>query len=119
MNRKEGFSVLGVPVGASKDDIDKAYKKLAMQWHPDVNKSPNAEKKMREINQAYEVVNKPFTPFGEIFTDFNKQFWNIKFTNSTTSLTLDLDNAADAQKIVDLLRMRGFIIKSWRVETRG
>ncbi|HEY4688973.1 MAG TPA: molecular chaperone DnaJ, partial [Anaerolineae bacterium] len=48
--------VLGVPRSASNEGIKKAYRKLARQYHPDVNKDNGAEAKFKEINEAYEVL---------------------------------------------------------------
>eukprot|EP00252_Welwitschia_mirabilis_P012240 TRINITY_DN2718_c0_g1_i1.p1 TRINITY_DN2718_c0_g1~~TRINITY_DN2718_c0_g1_i1.p1 ORF type:complete len:448 (+),score=88.18 TRINITY_DN2718_c0_g1_i1:219-1562(+) len=50
------YSVLGVSRNASKNEIKSAYRKLARQYHPDVNKEPDAEKKFKEISNAYEVL---------------------------------------------------------------
>ncbi|MFA6519150.1 MAG: DnaJ C-terminal domain-containing protein [Candidatus Shapirobacteria bacterium] len=50
------YDVLGVTKSASKEDIKSAYRKKALEWHPDRNKSPDAEEKFKEINEAYEVL---------------------------------------------------------------
>ncbi|MCL7046533.1 hypothetical protein MKW94_022442 [Papaver nudicaule] len=50
------YSVLGVSKSANKADIKSAYRKLARTYHPDVNKEPGAEKKFKEISNAYEVL---------------------------------------------------------------
>lgn len=50
------YSVLGVAEDARKPEIKSAYKKLARTYHPDVNKDPGAEKKFKEISNAYEVL---------------------------------------------------------------
>ena len=57
MAEKQGFyEVLGVPRDATKDQIKDAYRKLAMQFHPDRNKAPEAEEKFKEISEAYAVL---------------------------------------------------------------
>lgn len=51
------YSILGVQKGASEDDLKKAYRKLAMQYHPDKNQGDvAAEKKFKSINEAYDVL---------------------------------------------------------------
>ena len=48
--------MLGVPRNADKDALKKAFRKLAQQYHPDVNKTPEAEARFKEINEAYQVL---------------------------------------------------------------
>ncbi|MFQ6057927.1 MAG: molecular chaperone DnaJ [Anaerolineae bacterium] len=55
-SKRDYYDVLGVGRNASRDEIKKAYRRLARQYHPDVNKSPDAEAKFKEINEAYEVL---------------------------------------------------------------
>ena len=50
------YEILGVPRTAAKEQIKDAYRKLAMQYHPDRNKSPEAEEKFKEISEAYAVL---------------------------------------------------------------
>jgi len=54
--KRDYYEVLGVPKGASKDGIKDAYRKLAMQFHPDRNKAPEAEERFKEISEAYAVL---------------------------------------------------------------
>jgi molecular chaperone DnaJ len=56
---KNYYEVLGIPKEASADDIKKAYRELAKKYHPDVNKSPEAEEKFKEISEAYAVLSDP------------------------------------------------------------
>ena len=53
---KSLYTVLGVSENASESDIKKAFRKLAQQYHPDKNSSPEAEDKFKEINAAYAVL---------------------------------------------------------------
>ena len=53
---KSLYDTLGVSPNASESEIKKAYRKLARQYHPDVNKTPEAEEKFKEINAAYEIL---------------------------------------------------------------
>jgi DnaJ-class molecular chaperone len=53
---RDYYDILGVSKSASGAELKAAYRKQALQWHPDRNKSPEAEKKFKEINEAYEVL---------------------------------------------------------------
>ncbi len=56
MAAKDYYEVLGVQRGATKDQIKDAYRKLALQFHPDRNKAPEAEARFKEISEAYAVL---------------------------------------------------------------
>jgi len=53
------YKTIGVSRSASDDDIQKAYRKLARQYHPDVNKTSGAEEKFKTVGEAYEVLKDP------------------------------------------------------------
>ena len=55
-NKRDYYEVLGVPKDALNQEIKKAYRKLALKYHPDRNKSPDAEEKFKEISEAYAVL---------------------------------------------------------------
>jgi curved DNA-binding protein len=55
------YQILGVPRDASQDDIQRAYRKLARTYHPDVNKDPGAEDRFKEVSEAYDVLSDPDT----------------------------------------------------------
>jgi molecular chaperone DnaJ len=55
------YEILGVSRDAGKEEIKRAYRRLARKYHPDVNKEPGAEDRFKEINRAYEVLSEPET----------------------------------------------------------
>jgi curved DNA-binding protein len=56
MSYKDYYSILGVARSASPDEIQKAYRKLAKKYHPDINKQPGAEERFKELGDAYSVL---------------------------------------------------------------
>jgi molecular chaperone DnaJ len=54
--KRDYYEVLGVPRNASEEEIKRAFRRLAFQYHPDHNKEPQAEEKFKEINEAYQVL---------------------------------------------------------------
>ncbi|MBD1879717.1 MULTISPECIES: molecular chaperone DnaJ [unclassified Coleofasciculus] len=58
---RDYYEILGVSRDSDKEEIKRAYRRLARKYHPDVNKEPGAEERFKEINRAYEVLSEPET----------------------------------------------------------
>jgi DnaJ-class molecular chaperone len=56
---KDPYKILGLLPGATESAVKEAYRKLALKYHPDVNKDPSSEEKFKEINEAYASLAKP------------------------------------------------------------
>ncbi|KAI3415649.1 DnaJ sub B member 4 [Globodera pallida] len=63
MRGKDYFLILGIGQNASDDDIKKAYRKMALKYHPDKNKETNAEEKFKEIAEAYGIFSNDYHAF--------------------------------------------------------
>ena len=79
MGKRDPYEVLGVARNATDEEIRKAYRKLARQYHPDVNKSPDAEEKFKEVKEAYEILSdkqkrEQYDNFGHSAEGFNQGF---------------------------------------------
>jgi curved DNA-binding protein len=74
-DRRDFYEILGVPRDAPADDIQRAYRKLARTYHPDMNKDPAAEGKFKEIAEAYDVLSDPTTR--KKYDAFGHDFRNV------------------------------------------
>jgi len=72
--KQDYYEVLGVPRNANDGEIKKAFRRLALQYHPDRNNDPGAEEKFKEINEAYQVLSDPekrssYDRYGRVATE--------------------------------------------------
>ena len=79
MAEKNYYDLLGIPKDASEEQIRKAFRGLAMEWHPDRNRAPDAEERFKEINEAYQVLIDPkkrqmYDQYGRVDVDPNGGF---------------------------------------------
>lgn len=56
---KNYYKVLGIEKNATEEEVKKAYRKMALKYHPDKNKAADAEEKFKQISEAYEVLSDP------------------------------------------------------------
>jgi len=70
MSDKDYYETLGVPKNASEEEIKRAYRELAKKYHPDVNKSADAEERFKEISEAYAILSDPQKR--EVYNNYGK-----------------------------------------------
>ena len=90
MAKRDYYEVLGVNRDAAEDDLKKAYRKLAMKWHPDRNPdNPKAEENFKEAKQAYEIL-----------TDAQKRAYIL--ADNRLALDAGWDNSVLVMELTDL-----------------
>lgn len=102
VTKRDYYEILGADKKASIDDIKSAYRQLAMQYHPDRNKSPDAEEKFKEISEAYAVL-----------SDQNKRQQYDQFGRAGIDMRYSQEDifrgaAPDIEDILRDFEMRGF-----------
>jgi molecular chaperone DnaJ len=117
MAKRDYYEVLGVPRDASEEDLRKAFRRLAMEYHPDRNRRPDASDRFKEVNEAYQVLSdaqkrarydrfghagvsgsaardfegaEVFSGFGDIFDSFFGDFMGHTQTRTGTMKGADL-----------------------------
>ena len=130
MANKDYYSILGVPKNASDDDIKKAYRKLAMQFHPDKNpgKEKWANEKFKEINEAYGVLGNPdkrrqYDQFGTT-GDASDIFGSHTTQTTFEDLMKDFGGAGLGFDFLDNIfgnftKRRGFSFRQYATDGRG
>ncbi len=100
--KRDYYEILGIERKASIDDIKPAYRKLAMEYHPDRNKSPDAEEKFKEISEAYAVLSdqkkrQQYDQFGHAGIDqrYSQEdiFRNINFEDILRDIGAEIYNS--------------------------
>src|SRR3972149_2062481 len=119
MTQRDYYEILGVDRNASNDDLKAAFRRLARQYHPDVNNAPDAEERFKEINEAYAVLSDAdrraaYDRFGHAgvrgpsgapdftvdFSDFADIFGDLQYR-----LDLDFEEAVfGAEKEIEIIR---------------
>ena len=80
---KDYYEILGIQRDASDDAVKKAYRKMALKYHPDKNKEPDADEKFKEVAEAFEVLSDPQKR--EVFDRYGEE--GLKGTPSSGSST--------------------------------
>jgi len=84
---RDFYGILGVPRDASQEDIQRAYRRLARTYHPDVNKDPAAEDRFKDVSEAYDVLSDPQTrrrydafgpDFRQVPEDVDPETWRTR-----------------------------------------
>ncbi|MEM4360774.1 MAG: molecular chaperone DnaJ [Candidatus Anstonellaceae archaeon] len=98
--KKDYYEILGVPRNATLEEIKRAYRQLALKYHPDRNKDPGAEEKFKEISEAYAVLSDPqkrkiYDEYGHSGFDqmYSQEdiFRGVDFEDIFSSIGLDFD----------------------------
>ncbi|VVB56485.1 Chaperone protein DnaJ [uncultured archaeon] len=99
-SKRDYYETLGLPKTASVSEIKSAYRKLAMQYHPDKNKDAGAEEKFKEISEAYAVLSNEEKR--KIYDQYGHQGFDQRFSQE------DIFRNADFGDFQDLFRSMGF-----------
>jgi molecular chaperone DnaJ len=100
--KRDYYEVLGVKRGASKDEIKDAYRKLAMQFHPDRNKEVGAEERFKEISEAYAVLSDDQKR--QTYDNLGHQGFDQRYTSEDIFRGADFDSVFRDMGFGDLFR---------------
>jgi len=117
--KRDYYEILGISRDATKEQVKDAYRKLALQYHPDRNKSPDAEEKFKEISEAYAVLSDDekrgqYDQFGHAGIGQRYTYEDIFRTTDFESVFRDLGFGFEGfESIFDMFFGRG---RAWREE---
>ena len=100
MASKDYYEVLGLQKGASEDEIKRAFRKLAVKYHPDRNQgNAEAEEKFKEINEAYQVLSDPEKTVHEAYGTWGEKKLYGKVSLGALRKTFLIDEEGNIEKI--------------------
>lgn len=127
MEYKDYYKVLGVEKTATADEIKKAYRKLARKYHPDISKEPNAEARMKEVNEANSVLSdvEKRAAYDQLGSGYQsgQEFrpppdWNAGFEYSGSGMP-GADSAEFSEFFANLFGQAGYGRRDSRAKSRG
>jgi len=106
MSKRDYYEVLGLAKNATEDEIKKAYRKLAMQFHPDRNTEAGAEDKFKEVKEAYETLSDPekkttYDQFGHGGNNFDHMYTRSRRNGGSQSWTHDPDDLEGMKSVFE------------------
>jgi len=132
MNIRQSLQILELSPTYTEKELTTSYRKLAKKWHPDVNKTPEATDKFKEIQRAYDILknnknySRSFSSSGIIFDVFsnmnrNNVFWSRFARKPSQGLLMQLEfenlSEEDSEKIIQILEKEGIKVKSYSMIT--
>lgn len=114
---KDYYRILGIQRDASDDEIKRAYRKLALKYHPDKNSAPNAEEKFKEIGEAYEVLSDKKKR--DTFDNFGEDGLRAGSSRTTTftnynNFNRPYESDISPEEIFNIFLNGGFVGRRWQ-----
>lgn len=97
MNLQEAYNLFGLPPSATPEEVKKQFKKLSKQFHPDVNKDPNAEAQFKRINEAHQIIQSGGA--NNLPPDWNNPFRNDRYVDPFVSFFSSIKKNQNASHV--------------------